>query len=628
MAVFTVQLSDKVSEPAKAAAASVSGLSAQFDALQSQLAAIEAMQAKAFAHHEKAGTAMSRSQDPDILAGIKAQQQAALAGHDAERDRLQGLADLKKKMAADELAGKAPEQVAAQMAALQKASATADDALLGFTTQLGGIAQKAAPAAAAIGLVAAAVGKLAAMAISATQEKDALREMLGADTLQMVEDLSETSLRAFSVDQLGAWASKLKIAGYEGSRLKTAIEAVASSAARMKDGGAAAQGLLERLQLMADAGSKIQLDRRFLAQLAAAGLGVQDLAKALGVPVEKLKTMQLTAAQVGDAVQKALITKGAGALSMLGQTWDSIKGKVLEGIGDAFEDLGDLVHPFMKEVQDLASEFFKGGIASKGFAGIIKAILTPAFQFATQGVRWLHLAFLTLEVYTLRARVALVPVTNALDKIGASSALVSIGMYLLKGTVITLAVVFGVLALAVALCALPFVVAALAIYGVVSAISYLVDLIGGAIDHFDDISAAAAAAGQSIIDGLGNAISSGADWVVGLVKNLAASIIGAITGPLQIHSPSRVMKRLGGHITAGLVEGVEGGTPEVEAAAMGAGSAAVAGAATGGAGGAAGMTINFETGAIQITGAGGDVASLTEEAVAQIFERLRLLMGR
>ncbi len=62
--------------------------------------------------------------------------------------------------------------------------------------------------------------------------------------------------------------------------------------------------------------------------------------------------------------------------------------------------------------------------------------------------------------------------------------------------------------------------------------------------------------GQMLLDGLINGIKSKVDAVVGTVTSLANRIKSAFTGPVAIHSPSRVFKSYGGYLMEGLQLGI------------------------------------------------------------------------
>lgn len=458
----------------------------------------------------------------------------------------------------------------------------------------------------------------AAMAIRLTQEDDALRSSLGAlagggdEAGQAIMDLIDgLGDLPFAAGALEGWAKSLLSAGVQGERLETGLRAIAAATAIMGKGGtAAAEGLIKRFHMMAEAGQKVTLDRRIMGQLAQAGVTVADLAKQLGVPAEKLAGMALDADKLGVAMQNALITKGVGPLQRMGQTFESMRSKIVDAFEDAFANLGDLVRPFMAEVQSLASEFFKGSVASTTFSGAVKGILTPTFEIATKAVRGMHIALLYVEIGYLKAVIAMRPVSEFLGTIATRAEWLRAVMYVLTGAAIALTIVLAALAVAVFLVALPFIVAAAAIVLLVIGLIKLGGVIDGAISNLDNIGnkvsetgasvvdsvtsmvsgaaaalfgfpLAAAQAGVNFVTGLIQAITSGQGPVADAVRQLARGAISAITGAFQTRSPSRVTAKIGGYFTEGLAGGIDDGAGDVEAAAGGAGDAAVGGLKSG-----------------------------------------------
>lgn len=596
-------------------------------------------------------------------------QRKALAGHDADADKYASNELARTKKLEDELAGKLAEQKAQEQA--YKDNAEAFKGIMGnadgFSESLEGVRRMGEAVigpltigVAILGAYAEALGTLAKMAISATQEKDQLRSVFdvlnegnGQQLLDDLEDLAATL--PFTSDRLGAWAKGLLAANVKGKALETGIKAIAAATAIMgESGGAATETLIKRLKGIEESGGKVKLDNKFIKQLQAAGINLGDLAKQLGVTPEKLKTMTLSAKQLGDAMQQALIAKGAGPLAKLGNTWSVISAKVQEGFEDAFEDLGDLVGPFMAELQSLASEFFAGGIASKDWSSAVRAALTGAFEVATKFVNFVHKGFLEAQIAILQVRIAIKPLTSALGDLGAGGLAVDVVLYVLKGTLITIAVVLGLVALAVGLIASPFIIAGTAIAFLAGKVSIAGESFGSFSTKVKDSAAGvmsavsgfvtsaatslimlpieAAKAGLNFVLGLVQAITTGQGPVADAVKALALSAVNAITGALGIKSPSRVMMRMGAYTAEGLAMGITGGAAGVEAAATDTAGAAVGGAAAGATGGRrgggkGGIVINIEDGAIRIEGAGGDVRALTREAFVQALEEAALQAG-
>ena len=661
MAQFTIAVDTSKAEAGVGALATgVGGLSQEFDALQASMRAAEAemnqiaaLQQQNLGFHDKAAQKAGPAEGFDWQAA----QKKAMAGNDQDRDAAEGLRKQQEAIAAN----------AKEFKLLGDNASKSGEALGGALQQLTMIANVAIVGATILAAYGAAFGALAANAIKFTQEKDAMRATFDAFTdgggqklLDELEDLA--GALPFTADKVNAWGKSLLAAGIQGDALKTSIKAIAASAAIMQDGtGAAAEALIKRFAMAAETGDKITLNARIQKQLASAGVLAEDLAKALGVPVSKLSSLTIAADKLGDAMKNALINKGGKALDVLGQTWGSISAKLKEGFEDAFEDLGDLVGPFMHELQSLASEFYAGGIAGGTFKDMIKGLLTPAFEVARRSIRALHIAFLQVEIGFLKAKIAVKPLTSALDDLGVSTGVVNVAMYLIGGTAIVLAVVFGILAVAVLLAASPFIVFGVAVYLAYTGIKKLIAFLGEASDHMDNMKGAITGWADSIvqtINGLAarapgalmgfvtSALSAGANFVLGLVqalmtgqgpvadaaKALALSAKNAVFGALGIASPSRVMLKAGRHTAEGFALGVEAGTDDVEAAAQGTADAATTGASSGGggrggAGGAVALTVKVEAGAVVINGAGGNVLELTEEALALLLEKVAARAG-
>lgn len=467
-------------------------------------------------------------------------------------------------------------------------------------------------AGAAVEWVAGKLYDLMATAVALTQEKDALRATFdvftggaGDELLGGLEDLA--AQLPFTGDALNAWAKKLLAAGISGDALKSAISAIAASTAIMGQAGAqATEGLIKRFAMMAEAGQKVKLDRRILTQLAEAGVSVQALAKALGKTPEELGKVEIAAGDLSAAMQNALIKNGSKALGIMANTWSSISAKLSEGWDDAFEDLGDLVGPFMGQLRSLASEFFAGSTAGGVFKDVIHGVLAPAFEVATRSARALHIAYLNVLIAFLKAKIFLAPVIDALSGIGVSGAIVNVTMYLIAGTAIILAVALGLVALAMFLVLSPFILAGVVIYLVGVGIMKLVGLFSDAAGSFDSLSAKVSESTSSILASIISTVSAAASYLLGLpvaaataganfalglvqgiltgqgpvadaVKALARSAIGAIVGAFQTKSPSRVTDKIGGYFDEGLEGGIREGEGDVADAAQGVGDAAVGG---------------------------------------------------
>lgn len=438
--------------------------------------------------------------------------------------------------------------------------------------------------------------------VQISQEKDALAntfEALSTGTesgRELVDSLSDVAASLPQAEgKVLAWGKSLMSAGIEGEGLAVSVRAAASAAAIMGDEGASALITMEK-QLAAGgaaADSLIKIvqqgGKKAATQLSNMGLRADDLAKALGVAPEKMKTMKLTAEQLSAALEEALINKGAKALTTMGLTWDSIKGKLSDGVEDLFEDMGPAVAPFMAAVKDLFSEFSAGSTTMSGVKSVLTAVFTEVFEVASKLVNYLHMGFLYLEIGALKVAIALAPIgrmlknlatnetfmsglTLAMKGLGIAAIVVVAVMALMGGTLLVLAAGFGVIG---GIAATVFGAIVSSVFWLLGALLSAGSAIKGAIKSWF---ANPGEAASQLINGLVNGIMSGVGAVVGAIKSLGSAAANAFTGFFKIHSPSLLMHEYGMQLPAGVAGGVEAGTDDVTAA-VGDMSAAGAGAA-------------------------------------------------
>ena len=89
------------------------------------------------------------------------------------------------------------------------------------------------------------------------------------------------------------------------------------------------------------------------------------------------------------------------------------------------------------------------------------------------------------------------------------------------------------------------------------------DALDGMLDFGIDL----ASAGSSAVDGLIAGIKAKIPDAITAIKELGTSVKDAFKAILDIHSPSGVFEDLGINVAEGAAQGIEGGTPEVQAAA-------------------------------------------------------------
>lgn len=579
MASFVVTLDDKVSKPAEQAAASTNKLAGALENLK----------------------------------GVeKLQGQLAKPNREALKGQIQetGLLDTKTQGLNQTLAAMAPYAAGAAIA-LDRLKAVA-------------------------GLVGSAILEGGKLAISLVEQRGALKSWLStlangdkiADRMIQTMGVLQRKLKgAFDKSQIEAWARQLLSAQVPAAQVLGRVHAIAAATAIMGDsGGAAAQALFVQFAALAKVRGPVVLTKELIAQINQAGLSTAELAKMLGVSEKKLLGAKVTAQSMGDALQAALVKKGAGPLARLALSWDAIVGSFKAGIADAFGGLEDVVVPFMTALQSIVGELNAGTPAAKDFKGAVQSTFRALFTAGTQALNAIHVGLLTAYVWFLKLRIAARPLTNVIPKGIGTDALVT-GLK-------ALAVIAGIVVVAMGLMLAPLAL----IGGLALAAGYalytLIAALAAAAAALWEWSGAAIQAGADFVKGIVQGITSGASWVVAAVSALAGSAVAAFKQKLGIASPSKVMARFGVFTAQGVAQGLDAGAPEVADAAQGVGAAAVtgttagAGAAPRGAAGGRSITIHVAPGAVVIHGgASASLQRLLEEGLADLLERAALQAG-
>ncbi len=573
---------------------------------------------------------------------------AAAAAQEAHTKKMQDFAEAAKgaKSPVDDT-GKAVDMLKDRMPQLDGNLGKAQQAL----AKLGpaGVAAAAAFAVVVIAVTAVigAFVKLAAAAIAVSQQRDALANTFaalstGAETGEQLVAAMDDVAHAlpFTEARVNAWAKALMGAGLEGEVLADRVRGIASATALMGDeGGAAAENLFKKLASGGQAAEEISKAIKAgggeaAEQLAKMGIRSADLAKALGTTPDKMKTMTVTAAQLGDALQKALIEKGAGSLEAMSLTWESITGKLGDAWDDMFKGLGDSVQPFMAAVKDLFAEFAIGSTAQVTTKELLTAVFTEVFAVATKVVNFIHKGFLMVEIAAFKVATAMLPIVRIIMAI-ASNAMVLDGLFFILKTigVLVLAIAAPLFAVTAAFWAVGTVVFAV-LSAIVGAILWCVGdtvrAFGVMTSTISNWASSAWAAGTNWVMGIVGSITGGVGMVVDAVKNLASSAMSAFTGFFKIHSPSQLMADTAIHIPGGAVEGIEAGTGDVEGAMEEMSTAGMGGASKGFAKSAAGASSSGDGGinvVVHYNGTREDFPDF-ESRVADLFERLRGLAPR
>lgn len=553
------------------------------------------------------------------------------------------------------------------------ASGDAKGAVVGLVDAIGDMAKLLDLVVPGLGQAASAVIKLAGgvagfaaglaqkgmeMAVSASQGKQQMLAMFGAmaggrEEAEKLDDMLSELADSIGVskDELAPLTLAFLKMGFTGTEALEKLTLAAESAEAIvgKGGAEAFTTLQKRIAAAAEAGGTLKIDPRMQRMLMDTGVSLEDVAKQMGVTKAQLTSGAVDATKFGEALSDAAIKKGAGPLKLLGSTWANITKKFDQDVGDMFEDMSDVVAPFMDALRDLFSIFNASSESGKTMKEGIGGALRLAFTYATQLVPVVKHFLLDVVIYSLQAYIAMKPWVAKIQELWASASKSGVLSKVLEGlkfaaigigiAVVAVVVVFGALwammvgiGLAVWTVIGAFVMFVTTLYSSVGAgISWLVNMLALLWQTVNNLLGGwpqmALDAAIGFITGIVQGIVSGYTMVTDAVSGLAGSAVDAFKGFLGIASPSKVMMELGGHVAGGLAGGIDDGLPDVHGAMGG-----VAGAVTGAAGDIAAPAAAARGGAvitvyIQVDGAGKSAGEITEEMVAATFERMALAQG-
>lgn len=480
-----------------------------------------------------------------------------------------------------------------------------------------GLGQLAAAAIKVAGAFAAMTAGLiqagAELAIEATLGKLAMVSMfaalgggqkVGEETEEMLSSLSDQI--GITKDTLAPFTRAFMAMGIEGTEaLKKVTLAAISAQAIMGDPAAAHafENLTKKIQIAAETGHGLKIPEKGLKSLAEMGLRVDDVAKRLNVDAHtlsaQLKAGTVNAVAFGEALQDALIAKGAGPLDRMGKSLGNLKKIFGQSIEDLFEDMGPAIEPFLEKVGQLLNLFSQSEESGRTMKSALGGAFTYIFEVATESIVPIGNFFLDLEYYSIRAYT------------------------LIKSHWLSIKMVFADIQPGLDALRISF-----------EAIGHVLDTIGKADAAFDRLKVmlggglrdVGKAGGGSLAEGLADGIADGGKKVSGAAAGLGQEAKGGVTDALQIHSPSRVGFQIGGQLGEGVALGMNASQPQIGQSARDMGNAAVPGADGGGKGGSTSVQ-----GGIHITIQAPDgvthASELTEVGLALVFERLALSQG-
>lgn len=481
------------------------------------------------------------------------------------------------------------------------------------------------------GLIAAG----AQLAISSVQDAALLQSKFGAPTVAMFDELGAKIGQ--TREQVGQMADRFKAMGItDVPQLRAALLATASANALVTGGGQAYETLASKIQeaVVAHGQLKVKGDAA-IAALSKTGANIIDVAKNMGISTEtlrnQLKAGTVDAGKFGDALQQALITKGAGPLGVMANSMSALGDRLKENIGKLFEDAGPGVTEFMDALKDLFSVFDTGNDSGKtlkaGLSGAFSAILSAAAKV----LPYIKYGFQQLIIWGLKLYIALKPhfeqIKTVLKGIG-------IGI-LLMGAI---AVAIGAVVIA------PFVLMAAAGMALWAVIGFVIDkfvqveqaidnFVAGAAKSFADWVSGASTTAKAFVDGLVQGITNAIPNLIAAVGGMVTAAKNKVKSMLGISSPSKVMAEMGHHTAVGMAAGITGGTDKVADAAGGLADAASASASPSSSATASkapsssGGALTVDVGGIHIDGSGKTAGAIVEELVATLFERIALARG-
>jgi hypothetical protein len=138
------------------------------------------------------------------------------------------------------------------------------------------------------------------------------------------------------------------------------------------------------------------------------------------------------------------------------------------------------------------------------------------------------------------------------------------------------------------------------------------------------IYAKGASVGTSIISGIMAGLGGAKSMVIGAIQGLGGEMLSAVKSTLGIASPSKEFAKLGGFVGQGFSVGVQGSSPLVTRSIDSMVAAPSQSSVSGSGGGGRGFSI--QVGDINISGSGGDPASI-KLAILEAFEELAVEFG-
>ena len=623
---FQVGIADGVSKPATDAARAMAASAAQAKVLEGALRAVDVALLKASAigsstkkieslklEHAGLAAALAKVAPAAEAAAAAEAHEAAAAAHAkkaASERKEASLKSIETLGVMREALGKAAEGLHEFASALSEGDA--GGAVKGLGDAIGGAAKALDLLVPGLGQLASAVigaetavaafvvgtiQKLVEKSIEASEKVKLLSVQLealgggvsGANILGVVDDVAKKTGQAR--DEVGRLAKTFEGIGiHDLGKLEESLLAARSSALISASGSSQAyESLAKKIAAVSEHGGNLKIADKALAKVAETGARATDVAAKLGISVElldaKLKAGTIKASEFGDALQKALIDKGAKAVDVASKSLDGIKARFSNSIAAIF-DVGDKADPILEAFSKLADLFDQNTASGQAMKLAVETIVEEVGKLAEAAVPILK----DLLLYSLQFALAVLEMSES-----GSTARVS----------------FEGFALAIGG---PFAGAVAGILTLVAAIRR--------------VGPEAYEAASQFIEGLVNGIADGVSRVTEAAAKAAHAAVTAVKNVLGVHSPSVVMMDVGSNLAEGMAIGMAA-NDNVGSAARDMGQSAYVGAgqAAGSAPSGGSNTFNVHLGGMHIDGAGKSAEEITEESMALVLERLAAAQG-
>jgi hypothetical protein len=490
----------------------------------------------------------------------------------------------------------------------------ATEALAGLASTLDLVIPGLGQAAAAAVKVSGAFAGLLASGVETALEVTALNAQLeatfealgkgpeaGKQTIEMLDDVARTLPQ--SREELGRWTREIEKMGVTDlGQVRHELLATASAQGVLGEQGVTAfTRISQKIHDAIEGHHKLKIASTELTGRRGIGVNIAGAtAERMGLTLEKLETQlkagTVDAAKFGNALEEALIAKGAKGLDAMWRSaaWSKIK----EAGAELFAGVDTTpITDAMRDLLLLFDQTQPSGEAMKttvtdAFNGIVRAI-GAAIETGEDMV-------LDFEIWGLSMELNLLPVWHILQKIGG---------------------VLGTVGQAVGLLDKPGAVPEVKSVGQMQIDSVTALLPGFRIGE---------SIGKGLIDGLQSMFPS----VFGKGKELGAEGVRGAREGAGVKSPSKPAIEIGSYVAAGLGIGMTSSSLPARAgrqlSSNALGGLAGSALASPGAGGSAGGGITLHVGTIHITAPQGvtDVAGLSATGLAVALERFQLGSGR